>query len=225
MTKLGLANGLAVCSNGAILLAVGTYTQHYQQEVSPQIKHDTPPVKLISATTFNPANEIALIHQKIPQAIMAVEPVADIRRVSKEFPPGELSGKSLVVPVSQLAHKEACRLTVRVPDMSVEELFHKVEELGLHSVEYAIGYTAWLDIYPPGLSKATGLTELARILKVDTQNTVSIGDSGNDCEMLQWAKLGVAMGNAPQYVASYAQARTESVDKDGAAVVLEKLLP
>ena len=37
-----------------------------------------------------------------------------------------------------------------------------VEEVGLHSVSYAIGYTAWLDISPQGVSKASALEQRRR---------------------------------------------------------------
>ena len=43
-------------------------------------------------------------------------------------------------------------------------------------------------------------------------------------EMLEWASLGVAMGNAPDVVRQHAGAVTEAVDQDGTALVLEALL-
>lgn len=51
-----------------------------------------------------------------------------------------------------------------------------------------------------------------------------MGDGGNDIEMLGWAGLGVAMGDAGPSVKKAADAVTEGVDADGLALVLELLL-
>ena len=47
---------------------------------------------------------------------------------------------------------------------------------------------------------------------------------GNDVEMLGWAGLGVAMGDAGPSVKQAADAVTTGVDADGLALVLELLL-
>ena len=51
-----------------------------------------------------------------------------------------------------------------------------------------------------------------------------MGDGGNDVEMLGWAGLGVAMGDAGPSVKQAADAVTTGVDADGLALVLELLL-
>ncbi len=51
---------------------------------------------------------------------------------------------------------------------------------------------------------------------------VAIGDNFNDLEMLRFAGLGVAMGNAPEPVKQAAKMVTASNDEDGVAQVLEQ---
>ena len=61
-----------------------------------------------------------------------------------------------------------------------------------------MGWTAWLDLAPVGVSKASGLDHVAGPLGVAPADVLAIGDGRNDIEMLQWAGRGVAMGQAVQ---------------------------
>lgn len=56
-------------------------------------------------------------------------------------------------------------------------------------------------------------------------DVVAFGDMPNDIEMLQWAGLGVAMGNADERVKVAADEITTSNDDFGVARVLERLFP
>jgi hypothetical protein len=72
-----------------------------------------------------------------------------------------------------------------------------------------------------GVNKATALAELG----VPPEEVVAFGDYPNDIPMLQWAGLGVAMGNAHPEVIAIADEVTATNDEDGVAVVLERLAP
>jgi len=99
-----------------------------------------------------------------------------------------------------------------------------IERIGLHEVSYAVGWTAWLDINPEGVSKGAALELMRRRLEVEPADTVAVGDQRNDIEMLQWAARGVAMGNAPDEVKAVANEVTGDVHHAGLADVLESLL-
>jgi len=75
-----------------------------------------------------------------------------------------------------------------------------------------------------GESKAVALQVLVEHLGVDPTDVLAFGDGGNDVEMLQWAGVGVAMGNASDAVKATADAVTESVDSKGVAAYLDPLL-
>ncbi|MBE9034640.1 Cof-type HAD-IIB family hydrolase [aff. Roholtiella sp. LEGE 12411] len=66
------------------------------------------------------------------------------------------------------------------------------------------------------------LTE--ELLGLQRANVMTIGDNFNDVEMLEYAGLGVAMGNAPAKVQAIAQWVAPGVEEDGAAVAIEKFL-
>ena len=91
-------------------------------------------------------------------------------------------------------------------------------------VSYAVGWTAWLDINPEGVSKGSALELVRRTLKVEPGDTVAVGDQRNDIEMLHWAARGVAMGQAPDEVKDAADEVTGTVEEDGLVPVLRSLL-
>jgi hydroxymethylpyrimidine pyrophosphatase-like HAD family hydrolase len=90
----------------------------------------------------------------------------------------------------------------------------------LHGTDYVVGWTAWLDLSPVGVSKASGLALVAGALAIDASDVLAIGDGRNDIEMLRWAGRGVAMGQAVEVVREAADAVTGTVHDEGAATEL-----
>lgn len=77
----------------------------------------------------------------------------------------------------------------------------------------------------PLVNKGTGVRYLAEeLLGINAANVMTIGDNFNDVEMLQYAGMGIAMGNAPIGVQAVAQWVAPSVEQDGVAVAIEKFL-
>ena len=60
------------------------------------------------------------------------------------------------------------------------------------------------------------------LLDIPMENAMALGDSGNDESILRAAGLGIAMGNAPDFIKSAADAVTETNDNDGAAIAIER---
>ena len=79
-----------------------------------------------------------------------------------------------------------------------------------------------LEITPPDAKKGSALSHLSRLLQIPVENMMTLGDSGNDESMLRAAGLGIAMGNAPDHIKAIADAVTETNDRDGAAIAIEK---
>lgn len=77
----------------------------------------------------------------------------------------------------------------------------------------------------PGVNKGKAVQYLAeKILGITKEQVMVIGDNYNDLEMLNYAGLSVAMGNAPREVRKAAYWVAPDVEKDGVAVALEKFL-
>ncbi len=80
------------------------------------------------------------------------------------------------------------------------------------------------DLLPPGHSKAVALQFLAEHFGLELSETMVIGDSFNDIEMLQAAGLGVAMGNAFPEVKAVAGVVVASNAEDGVAEAIERFV-
>jgi hydroxymethylpyrimidine pyrophosphatase-like HAD family hydrolase len=137
---------------------------------------------------------------------------------------GELVGSQEVVDFESLCSEEVTRVVIRAPGADVAHFDDIVSRIGLSDVTYAVGYSAWLDLTPPGVSKASALEFVRKELEVEPAHTVAVGDGNNDIEMLRWASESYAMANAPDKVIAVAGQRVGPVDEDGVLEVLHPLI-
>jgi hydroxymethylpyrimidine pyrophosphatase-like HAD family hydrolase len=207
LEALGLRQGYAVCSNGALTI-----------ELDPTSELG---YTVIDMVTFDPRPVLEKMRVALPDALIAVEEPGIGFKVSRHFPDGELMGQSREVDWDELIAHPVTRVTLRQPETSAEDFMDLVERAGLHEVSYAVGWSAWLDINPEGVSKASALELVRRNLQVEPIHTIACGDQRNDLEMLHWAAWGVAMGNAPDQVKAIADEVTGHVDDDGLVPVVE----
>ena len=79
-----------------------------------------------------------------------------------------------------------------------------------------------LEWCPKNVHKATGLEALAAILGLTSDQVMACGDEANDLSMIQWAGLGVAMGNAiPEVKEVAALVAPVTNDQDAVAWAIE----
>lgn len=208
--EFGLTRGHAVCSNGAVTIALDP---------------DSPDgYRVLRTETFDPGPVLHRLRDAWPGAQIAVEVLGRGFDVCSDFPPGELEGEVRVVDSwVELASRPATRVTFRSPTGTAEDFIAMADRLGLHGVNYAVGFTAWMDIAADGVSKASALERVRRRLRIPATATLAVGDQRNDLEMLDWAACGVAMGNAPVEVKAVADRVTGHVNDDGLATVLDLL--
>ncbi|HEY9876734.1 MAG TPA: Cof-type HAD-IIB family hydrolase [Candidatus Obscuribacterales bacterium] len=77
----------------------------------------------------------------------------------------------------------------------------------------------------PLVNKGTAVRYLAEeMLGLSSANVMTIGDNFNDLEMIEYAGMGVAMGDAPADVQAIAQWVAPSVEQDGVAAAIEALI-
>ena len=208
--QLGLplngAKVLSVASNGSVIFSY-------------------PPVEVRSTVTFDASDIVRMLMAEVPNAAVAVEEVGVGYRLNRPFPDGEITGEMVLQTVEELVAKPVTRVIIRDPHSSEEEFVELAEKLGLSGTNYFIGWTAWLDIAPEGISKASALADVAGELGVDQADVLAIGDGRNDIEMLRWAGRGVAMGQSPLEVQEAADDVTETVANDGVARELSRWFP
>ncbi len=208
--ELGLVSGPAVCSNGAV-------TVHMDADADQGYE-------VTDMVTFDPAPALRVIRAELPDAAYAVEDVGRGFFVTKPFPRGEIEGEHVLVDFDHLCTLPATRVVIRSPEHTQEQFHALVERIGLQEVSYSVGWVAWLDLNPQGVSKATALETVRAGLGVAPENTMAIGDGRNDLEMLGWASRGVAMGNADDVVRAVASEVTAPLADDGAAQAMRSLL-
>ena len=184
-----------------------------------------PPTEVVHEVTFDARPAVAAVLEKHPDALVAVEERGVGYRVSAPFPDGELGGATSVAEVADMVSEPVSRVIIRDPKATAEDFVALAASLGLHGTDYVVGWTAWLDLAPVGVSKASGLEYVAQQLGVDRADVLAIGDGRNDIEMLRWAGRGVAMGQAIDEVKAAADAVTASVDDDGAALEIGRWFP
>ncbi|MBF4163733.1 HAD family phosphatase [Nocardioides sp. CBS4Y-1] len=179
-----------------------------------------PPTEVVHEETFDASVAVRAVLREHPEAAVAVEDRGRGYRLTAEFPPGELSGEMTITSIEDLVAEPVSRVIVRDPGATADDFVSLTDRLGLHGTDYVVGWTAWLDLTPVGVSKASGLAHVAAALGVDAEDALAIGDGRNDLEMFAWAGRSVCMGQAIDEVRAAADVVTGSVDDDGAAAEL-----
>jgi HAD superfamily hydrolase (TIGR01484 family) len=211
LDRLDLLHGTAVVSNGAVTLGL-----------DPALPAG---YEILESVSFDPGPALAVVREHLPTALYGVESESLEKVLTHAFPEGELSGPYRVASFDELASTRALRVIVRSLDHTPEEFERIVHRIGLNSVSYAVGWSAWLDIAPEGVSKATALEAVRRRLDVAPEDTYAIGDGRNDIEMLRWAARSAAMGNAlDDDVRAAADETVPDVARDGLAEFLQRVL-
>jgi Cof subfamily protein (haloacid dehalogenase superfamily) len=211
---LGLAP-MAVCANGAVI-------------------YDPSTDRILSARTLSPEllAELAEVATRIiPGAGLAVERVGrsahDAATPQFVSSPGYehawLNPDNTEVSVEDLLSAPAVKLLIRKAGArSADMAAALAKHIGLEGDLTYSTNNGLIEVVPLGVSKATGVEEVARPLGITAEDVVAFGDMPNDVPMLRWAGLGVAMGNADPEAIEAADEVTAPNTDDGLARVLER---
>ena len=212
--QLGFAP-MAVCANGAVI-------------------YDPATDRIVSARTLSTDQlaELAEIATRvIPGAGLAVERVGQSAHdaatpqfvSSRGYEHACLNPDNTEVSIEDLLSAPAVKLLIRKAGARSADM---AEVLARHvGLEGDLTYSTnngLIEVVPLGVSKATGIDEVARPLGIDAADIVTFGDMPNDIPMLGWAGLGVAMGNAHPEAIAAADEVTVTNAEDGVARVLER---
>ncbi|MFZ0531312.1 MAG: Cof-type HAD-IIB family hydrolase [Propionicimonas sp.] len=127
-------------------------------------------------------------------------------------------------PLADVVSEPTLKLTVRHPWLDADELLAILAESGLPGFHATTSGAPFLEIAGDGVTKASGVARLCQLLDVDASEVLAAGDARNDVELISWAGLGVAMGNAVPEAQAAADWVTASNEDDGLALAIESVL-
>nr|WP_318382237.1 Cof-type HAD-IIB family hydrolase [uncultured Enterobacter sp.] len=116
------------------------------------------------------------------------------------------------------------KFSLNLPDSDIPQLIdalHVSLDGIMKPVTSGFGF---VDLIIPGLHKANGITRLLKRWNVSPGECVTIGDSGNDAEMLRMTDFSFAMGNASEAIKSIARHQTDDNNHQGALNVIQAVL-
>ncbi|PUB26288.1 hydroxymethylpyrimidine pyrophosphatase-like HAD family hydrolase [Promicromonospora sp. AC04] len=197
--QLGIRDGWVVAANGAVTARLDA-NGYSIVEVRPV---DAEPVcRLVTRTR--------------PDLRLAAEVVGAGYRVTRRFPERQLNGQQEVLrEIADIWARPTPRLVVY--GQWAQRLAPALRASGVTAIPARVD---WVDVTAPGVSKATALESIRVELGVASSRTVAIGDGESDLEMLAWAAVSIAMGQAPDAVRAAADRVTGTIDEDGAAGAL-----
>jgi Cof subfamily protein (haloacid dehalogenase superfamily) len=111
------------------------------------------------------------------------------------------------------------------PDLITQTLAQLKSRFSPQQLYLTTSVAHFLEATHPSVNKGAAVRYLAEdLLGLKSDNVLAIGDNFNDLEMLEYAGVGVAMGDAPIAVKQVAQWVAPGVDEDGVAIAIRRFL-
>jgi len=213
LAELAVAR-LAVCANGGVL-------------------YDGVEDRVVWARTFAPdqlAELATAIGEVLPDSGLAVERVATASTADgapfvaePAYRHAWPESDNEVTTRSDLLTRPAVKMLVRNAGLSSDAMVAALAPVVGELADLTFSHSRGLvEMSPPGVTKASGLAEVAGRFGVTAADVIAFGDMPNDLEMLRWAGHGVAMGNAHPALLEVADEVTATNGEDGLALVLER---
>ncbi len=117
-------------------------------------------------------------------------------------------------------------ILIHPQDNHVEQLRKLLKTAHAEVINQRVWGAPWnvIEIVKAGLNKAIGLEKIAQYYSIPKERIIAFGDEDNDLEMIEYAGIGVAMGNAIPQLKTIADKITLTNELDGIAVFLEDYL-
>jgi len=94
--------------------------------------------------------------------------------------------------------------------------------LSIALTEYTDRDFSLVDVFGAGVTKGSGLADLAASLGIDRSEVLAVGDNFNDRDMLEWAGAGILMGNAAPEMHAFGFEVTGTNDDAGLAQAIRR---
>jgi Cof subfamily protein (haloacid dehalogenase superfamily) len=212
-------SGVAVAANGAVLYDLASGTTLSAHVLSPEALHALTVELRAAFPEVAFAVEYGDSFGAEPEYVhdWAINPRSDRR--GRPIPP------PLVADLETVISRPGVKLLAKDRGADVDTFMTSVDTLlaGRATVTHSSRF-GLLEIAAPGVTKATGLAEVASSHGIVPSEVVAIGDMPNDVPMLEWAGRSYAVANAHPAARAAADEVLGSNDDDAVAAVIESLL-
>lgn len=202
---------------------------HHPNDPNWKISHTPLPVdtalKIVdSCHEVNVRNILAEIQDKVfldqyDEAILDIfrSSLPESMQEDEPFYIGNLKRKLQDDPTSLLIH----------PNMeTIEDLRAELNSQHAELIEHRNWGAPWniVEIVRKGINKAVGLKQLSEYFQIPREHIIAFGDEDNDLEMIEYAGVGVAMGNAIDDLKTLSNNVTLTNEQDGIGLFLADYL-
>lgn len=192
-----------ICATGALCLDAQGHTLHSQpidggdieRLLRYEAQHPMPVLAVGRERIYGAGGEHPLVAQVMGYLNVTLPPV---------LPLPEAAGDDILQLIAFYTAEQDDEILGRVLTHCIAQRWHP----------------AFADLVDRQTSKATGIDRICRHCGIPLENTLSVGDGGNDILMLRHTAVGVAMGEAGDDVKAAADYVTAPVDDDGLANAL-----
>lgn len=105
---------------------------------------------------------------------------------------------------------------------SLRYIRNNLNSMGASSVSQSLKGN--MEVMNKGVSKGNAIKILCELYNIDRNSVIAIGDNENDISMIEYAGMGIAMGNASDNVKEKADYVTGDYLEDGVAQAIEKFV-
>ena len=203
--------GLAICSNGAIV-----YDLHTEEILE---RHPLAPEAGLAV--------VEAIRAAIPGVSFGVEHgdrFAHEATYPLHFPVDDERAETFVATVERMWDRPAYKLLVRHGDFDPDTLLAKAREVAGELAEFThSSHSGLLEVSARGVSKASTLALFCEERGIAQADVVAFGDMPNDLPLLAWAGTAYAVENAHPAVRAAVERTCPTNDDDGVARTIEQL--
>jgi Cof subfamily protein (haloacid dehalogenase superfamily) len=211
--------GVAVGANGAVIydmeteqvLTAHTLAPHVLVDICADIRAAMPGVTFAVEHLAGFAAEPQYVHD------WQVNPLVDRRGLPMDPP--------VIGELHTILDRPAIKLMAKDREAHVDSMLAEILDLlGERASVTHSSSIGLMEIASPGVTKATGLAEIAASHGVTAAEVVAVGDMPNDVPMLHWAGRSYAVANAHRAAKAAADEVIDSNDDDAVAALIESLL-
>ena len=215
---LGIDGPLITC-NGALIKDTGTGEIIYSRPLDLVLARKVSEICARHNVYFHYYSETC-IHSERYDFIM--KQYAELSKVLPE---------SKKVPTEVLAHyndyldrgEKLYKIGIYCDDGEASDRLIK-EVMGIEGLACYKSLSNSFDVMAEGVSKADAIAQLNAYYNIPREETIASGDNENDIDMIKYAGLGVAMGNAIEAAKAVADYVTTTNDEDGLLKVIQEFI-